>query len=369
MKKHHKLLLASLIGCSLNVAQASTLYGTLSNFDVFNDSTSNYYGFEIEMEGLDISDVAGYNGNYYTYPSFNYGEGQVISKNDPNTKALKTLVRYFNGGANSTLPFVGSISPTDGHTCIQTQGCEHFGVALNGTPSTTRYYWLNQAGSRATQVSLVGMPVINVIPQAPAQQGQPAPPPVVQMEIAAPEAPDALPDHKFSDAVWVRIMKTELDSEHMADLDDLMAHNKEKIADEHDNNDNGVEVEWKILQRRLDKPDDLQNKFKVEAEAGENAEQVLRTYQFYAFTGGYSEEHEAICDGVEGDCENAIADFLQQNPDQVPGYIGKLLGQQMVAVNLNGPVNVPQVPVPGAVWLFGSALAGLFGFMRRKNQL
>ena len=369
MKKHHQLLLASLIGCSLNAAQASTLYGTLSNFDVFNDSTSNYYGFEIEMEGLDISDVAGYNGSYYTYPSFSYGEGQVISANDPNTSTLRTLVRYFNGGANSTLPFVGSISPTDGHTCIQTQGCEHFGVALNGTPSTTRYYWLNQAGSRATQVSLVGMPVINVIPQAPAQQGQPAPPPVVQMEIAAPEAPEAAPGDKFSDAVWVRIMKTELDSEHMADLDDLMAHNKEKIADEHDNNDNGVEVEWKILQRRLDKPDDLQNKFKVEAQAGEGAEQVLRTYQFYAFTGSYDAEHEAMCADEAGDCENVIADFLQQNPDQVPEYIGKLLGQQMVAVNLNGPVNVPQVPVPGAVWLFGSALAGLFGFMHRKNQL
>jgi hypothetical protein len=41
----------------------------------------------------------------------------------------------------------------------------------------------------------------------------------------------------------------------------------------------------------------------------------------------------------------------------------------MVAVNLNGPVEVPQVPVPGAVWLFGSSLVGLFGFMRRKSQL
>ncbi len=367
MKKHHQLLLASLIGCSLSTAEASTLYGTLSNFDVFNDSTSNYYGFEIEMEGLDISDVAGYNGSYYTYPSFSYGEGQVISANDPNTSTLRTLVRYFNGGANSTLPFVGSISPTDGHTCIQTQGCEHFGVALNGTPNTTRYYWLDQAGVRTTQVSLVGMPVINVIPQAPAQQGQPAPPPVVQMEIEAPEAPEAAPGDKFSDAVWVKIMKTELDSEHMADLDDLMADNHEKIADESD--ENAVEVEWKILQRRLDKADAQQNKFKLEAQAGENAEQVLRTYQFYAFTGGYSEEHEAVCAGTEGDCEDAIADFLLQNPGQVPEYIGRLLGQQMVAVNLNGPVDVPQVPVPGAIWLFGSALAGLFGFMRRKSQL
>ena len=367
MKKHHQLLLASVLGCALSAAEASTLYGTLSNFDVFNDSTSNYYGFEIEMEGLDISGVAGYNGSYYTYPSFSYGAGQVISANDPSTSTLRTLVRYFNGGANSTLPFVGSISPTDGHTCIQTTGCEHFGVALNGTPSTTRYYWLDQAGTRATQVNLVGMPVINVIPQAPAQQGQPAPPPVVQMEIEAPEAPEAAPGDKFSDAVWVKIMKTELDSEHMADLDDLMADNHEKIADESD--ENAVEVEWKILQRRLDKPDAQQNKFKLEAQAGENAEQVLRTYQFYAFTGGYSEEHEAVCAGEAGDCEDAIAGFLQDNPGLVPEYIGRLLGQQMVAVNLNGPLDVPQVPIPGTIWLFGSALAGLFGFMRRKNQL
>jgi hypothetical protein len=32
-------------------------------------------------------------------------------------------------------------------------------------------------------------------------------------------------------------------------------------------------------------------------------------------------------------------------------------------------LNVAAVPVPGAIWLFGSAMAGLIGFGRRKNKI
>jgi hypothetical protein len=50
----------------------------------------------------------------------------------------------------------------------------------------------------------------------------------------------------------------------------------------------------------------------------------------------------------------------------VIGGHGGLPGQGFV---YNTMVTTSAVPVPGAVWLFGSALAGLVGFGRRKQQL
>lgn len=358
--KHKLKRVSQLLGTGVLLASnsvlASTTFGTLSNFDVFNDSTTNsYYGFEIELEGIDSSSIANFNGNFYTFQNWHYGSGQISTANG------STIVRYYDGGVHSTSPFTSPITNTGGHSCITIDGCEHFGLALNGTPTASRYFWLDQAGNRTSAVNLIGAPIINVVqPVAPAP-GLPAPAPQVQFVMEAPEAPEAPEaNQKFSDAVWVKVIKTELDLEHMANLNDLMADNPDKIADaEHD----GVEVEWKLLQRRLDDPNGVNNKLDSGLQAaGANAEQVLRTYQFFAFTGSYDPEHEAKC--VEtGSCE----DDLQNDPANIDLYVGRLLGQQMVAANLNGPVEFPaQVPLPGAVWLFGSVLAGFTGISRRK---
>lgn len=352
-------LLGSITLLGNSAVMASTTYGTLGNFDVFNDSdTNSYYGFEIELEGLDSSSIANYNGNYYTYTNWHYGAGQVSTVNG------NTIVRYYDNGAHSTAPYTSPITNTGGHSCITIDGCEHFGLALNGAPTASRYYWLDQNGNRTTTVSLIGAPIANVYqPPAPAP-GAALPPPQVQFVVEAPEAPEKLEaDQKFSDAVWVKVMKTELDLENMANLNDLMANNPDKIADAAQD---GVEVEWKLLQRRLDDPNGVNNKLDSGAqEAGKNAEQVLRTYQFFAFTGKYDAEHEAECVDV-GTCE----DDLQDDIANVDLYVGRLLGQQMVAANLNGPVEFPaQVPLPGAIWLFGSALAGFLGISRRQKTI
>lgn len=342
--KSTSLFAGGMLMLSAGIGQASTTYGTLSNFDVFNDSSTNhYYGFEIELEGIDSSMIPSYNGSYYTFPNWHYGSGQVST--DP---LGKVIVRYYDGGKSSTMPYTTPITDTSGHSCIQINGCEHFGLAINGSPTASRYFWLDQTGNRSTQVNLMGAPIITVNPPDP-NNGQAVA--QAQFVLEAPEGPENPDkDQKFADAVWVKVMKTELDLEHMADLDDLMADNREKIAD--DTDVNGVEIEWKLLQRRLDKPDDIQNKLdSKKQDVGENAEQVLRTYQFFAFTGDYNEEHEAKCLDV-GTCEDDLKD-----PANVDRFVGRLLGQQMVAANLNGPIPFPaQVPVPGAVWMFGTTL-------------
>ena len=57
-------------------------------------------------------------------------------------------------------------------------------------------------------------------------------------------------------------------------------------------------------------------------------------------------------DGVN--CNGVGGQFLQAGP---------IIGQEMI---FNGTLAAP-IPIPAAVWLFGSGLIGLFGFARRKK--
>ena len=52
------LLFLLIVGYPTSVATAQTIYGTLDNFDVINDTGGETHGFEIELEGISASDVA-----------------------------------------------------------------------------------------------------------------------------------------------------------------------------------------------------------------------------------------------------------------------------------------------------------------------
>lgn len=323
---------------------AASVYGTLSNFDVFNNSGGSYHGFEIELEGIALGDVPSYGGSYYTFTNWHYGAGTLSSYSGG------VLVRYFDDGAHATTPYAGAILPTDGHTCITIDGCEHFGVALNGNPTNTRYYWLDQTGQRSQQVNLLA-PSWDVQPAVPADGGAPAQPAVVRVQI---EAPEVEPGQLRSDAIWVQMFKTELEQE--VELDDLMA-DSDVVPD----GDQGVtEIEWKLFQRDPSKPDQnfLDNGPDGE-EVGEAVEQVLRTFRFYEFTGTYDPDHEAICLAEAGDCEDLASDGLSHL-----AYVGAPIGQQMAAVNLDGAILQP-VPVPPSLVLLGAPLV-LTGLRRRR---
>lgn len=54
---------------------------------------------------------------------------------------------------------------------------------------------------------------------------------------------------------------------------------------------------------------------------------------------------------------------LDNNLDQIAGVNAYILGGQQVTIDYQ----LSQVPVPAAVWLFGSGLVMLAGFMRRRN--
>ncbi len=51
------LVVLAFSGAAISPATAQTLYGSLSNFDVINDTGKPCHGFEIELDGLSTSDV------------------------------------------------------------------------------------------------------------------------------------------------------------------------------------------------------------------------------------------------------------------------------------------------------------------------
>ena len=122
--------------------QSVTLYGSLSNFDVVNDTGGAVCGFEIEFHGS-TGVNSYYNWNRYGAPSvvpFAAGGGiyaRWIAAWDPATKKC----------INSTPPAIKPTSMT-GHQCIigsqgyLTSGCEHFGLSTVGNPTKVVYHWL-----------------------------------------------------------------------------------------------------------------------------------------------------------------------------------------------------------------------------------
>jgi hypothetical protein len=298
-------------------ALASTTFGTLSNFDVFNDTNEDCHGFEIELEGLQPEDVV------YTFgePYQRYGNPVVV----PYSGGVH--VRYMSPYDAEQLQFVQAtpqappvITATDGHACwtggsgdYLTSGCEHFGVSLTRNPTKTTYRWLVADAQHpglltpaGTQVKIPA-PVWSVSPPPPELPDQVHP--VVAAVIEPPE-PTNFP---FGDAIWVKIFVTE-DPE-PAELEHLVSGD-DRVPDEPAE----VEIEWVLLQAEVGKQIEAEHKVQV----GEGDESVTRRYEFYEYAGPYDpEDHEAR---------------PEHDSDPAEGEVGNYIGSQMGAVNLDAPV-------------------------------
>ena len=225
-------------------AMGSTMYGTLSNFDVVNDTGEVCRGFEIELDGISPSDI------YSTFgsPYIRYGDPTITAT------ATGTLVRYAspygaNGWAVGT-PIPSGPFPTGGHQCFypayggdpnyETLGGEHFGLALNGNPTATTYHWLlgDTSGNLYTAGSSVKVPapVWNVQPPA-----NPIAPAAVQAVL--PALPIENPGAEFGEAMWVKVFVTE--AANPVELDHLVPGDP-GVPDGSDPAE--VEVEWQLLQ-------------------------------------------------------------------------------------------------------------------------
>jgi hypothetical protein len=314
------LAMVAFSGMVRRSALAQTTFGTLSNFDVFNDTGQECHGFEIELDGISSADISFTFGSPYQ----RYGNPEVTEL------AGNTYVRYLspydssNQTYTQTTPLAPNvITPTDGHACwtggsanYLTSGCEHFGVGFNRNPTSTVYRWLvaDPAHPGALQPSgtkvSIPAPIWNVSP--PPQGGVN---PIVQAVLPA-EPPEV--NQQYGDAHWVKVFVTE--SADPVELHHLVTDDPAVPQDAAE-----TEVEWVLLQAGPNANNELANG----GEIGAGKQSVTRRYEFYEYTGAYDpESHEAL-------------PVNESNPDA--GDLGNYIGAQMAAVNL---VELASTPTP-----------------------
>lgn len=302
------------------VAQNVTVFGALSNFDVYNDTGYEAHGFEIELEGVQP------NSTPYAFTATRYGAPKYVPT------ATGVIVRWSSAydAANqrfttaTTIPAV--LQPTGGHSCVLTSvaGCDHYGLVVGygntSNPTNTTYYWMiEDSANPGTLVRYKGAPVqipqpivsvvnqVGVAPQVAFQIQAPVPPP--------PPIPKPVPQH--GEAKWVKVYKTEL--QHEVALEDLVGNNPDVPQDP-----GKVETGWKLLQFN---PNSNGNSGILRNQGGVNggSRSVLRRYEFYKFSGAYDPiDHAAIC--ADGTCSNPA-----------PSEIGDFIGAQNAAANIGVP--------------------------------
>lgn len=329
---HTPLLIAiALVACG-STARATTLFGSLSNFDVVNDTGEVCRGFEIELEGISPSDIYSTFGN----PYIRYGDPTIIAT------GTGTIVRYsssygLSGWAVGT-PVPSGPFPTGGHECFypayggdpnyETLGGEHFGIALNGNPTNTTYRWMlgDTSGNlipAGTNVKIPA-PIWNVQPPV-----NPLAPAAVQAVLPAPAKEN--PEDEFGEALWVKVFVTEagepIELEHLVPGDPGVPDGSEPAE---------IEIEWQLLQAGKNGADELDTGLD---DMGQDSESVTRRYEFYKYIGPL-------------DPENGEA--LIEDADLHPEAVGEFLGAQNAAFNL-APFVVPE---PGTFIMAGMGFVG-----------
>ncbi|MEQ8667752.1 MAG: PEP-CTERM sorting domain-containing protein [Pirellulales bacterium] len=317
-------------------AQASGIYGTLANFDVYNTTPNPCEGFEIELEGVHSSDL------YRTFPA-HYAIEDVAEYSDSTGSGvrIKYYDYYFRDSSGvdhySVAPNLNPQS-TNGHLAVNMVDVEHFGFSLRGAqPTATRTYWLDKQSDgsyqRANSSPLpVPTPTWSYSPPA-----VPGGAPVVRAEIQVPEPAEVVAQK--ADSIWMKVFKTEIERE--VELDELMSGPGIVPQDVGE-----LEIEWELLEG---------GKMKMkEVEVNEDGHAVVRRYEYFVYTGPYDVEHEPTTPFLEDDTLDPVE----------LGQVGNFIAANMVAANL---IAVPE-PSTFALLTIGAAVLGLARQRRRKSQ-
>jgi uncharacterized protein (TIGR03437 family) len=325
---------------AIGPASAQTVSGSLSNFDVFNDTGQQCHGFEIELDGLTSSDIASTFGGpgyiRYDVPKLVDFAGGVVVRYE----SSKDAAGHFTVG--TPLPQAAP-TQTAGHSCwiggtpgYEAMGCEHFGVGMFKNPTAVVYRWLVEDPSnlgtliRAGSNVNIAAPLWSVLPPV-AVGGAP----VVNADIDAPKAPA----QQFGDAVWVKVFESESsDNPDKSELNHLLTDDPLVPQDA-----GHQEVELELSQTNPSKPEN--GRLQHGKPLGNGSQSVIRRFEFYKYTGPYTAEHEAACgqptSGKNGGCNGLSPAALAQ-------FIGPYIGAQMAAAQL-GPIAAPQKAVIGGV--------------------
>lgn len=325
-------------------AAAITTIGSLSNFDVVNDTGGETHGFEIELEGISSTDV------YYTFGGAYNRYGNPV-KEDTATGVIVRWAAQWDASSmtySTATPIApGNISP-GGHDCYNggpignylSSGCEHFGVSLGKAQTGTTYRWLVADAANPGQLQNGGVvpipaPIFSVVNNpAPAQPVQ------VQAVVPAPVPEVELAPNQYSDAFWAKMIKTEIETDDEILLEQLVNGNDPNLA--LFDVESETEYEWFIVQSR--EGDAAAGELGKAMNKAAGKQGVALRFEFYEYSGGYDpENHEALCSG-DANC----GDF--QTDAEVEPFRGQYIGAQMAGVN------IAAVPEPETWALFGLGL-------------
>lgn len=315
------IVLSSLFGSTS--VEAGPISGTLSNFDTYYDNTQtpsiDAYGAEIELEDIHSNDVQ------TTYPS-NYNSSLTTDISDLGNGHFGTRIRFDGYNFPGTSGFIApnpNPPSTNGHACVGTAGCEHFGFSASVQPSAMRFFWLDQSGSRIGSTPLtIPNPTWTYVPPA---AGVPA---RIQAAVVVPEPVEV--EAQLSDSLWMRIFVTETEVE--VELDDLVS---DGVLVPHEETE--TEIEWEFLEGG--------EMFELDADVPEAGKSIVRRYEYFKYTGPYSDEHEPTAPPWDG-----VGDF--------PPTAGAFIAANMVAVNF-------AIPEPSTVLL---ALTSICLWCFRRTQ-
>ncbi|MGE3537177.1 MAG: hypothetical protein AB7N91_07015 [Candidatus Tectimicrobiota bacterium] len=309
------LALGILAAPALGLAQSAVIYGSLGNFDISNDTDQVCHGFEVELEGVTVAQVP------YAFSAQRYGAPQVIPS------AAGVRVRWASPYDASARRFVERTLP---HTVpwfpgqcyqwnpatYQDSGCEHFGTGVTANPSRVTARWLCEDPARPGVLvphdppTAIPMPSYYVQPPV-----QPNNPPVLVVEVEAPEPAEA--PELYGEAQWMRVFKVEL--ERALTLEELVADNPAVVPMDLAQ----LESDYQILQ---DEPaaggHGNRRRKRHQGNIAPTTRAVVRRIELYRFTGQYDPvTNEALC-----------ADLLCDVP--AADEIGELISVQMSAANV-----------------------------------
>jgi hypothetical protein len=306
------------IALAVTPIYAVGIQGTMSNFDVFNETSINVYGAEIDLEGVHPAEVA------KTYPShFNIMTATEYTTGTTFGTHL-TFKGYNFDPSGYMIPRVGQ--STNGHFAVNLPGCEHFGFSVQKQPSATRFFWLDQSYA---QLGTTPMSIPNAawtyVP--PAGGGLAA----IQAVVVPP--PPEIPEIMLPDSIWMKVFVTELDRP--VDLEELISGPGTVVPQ-------GVpETEWSLLEGGVPEM--------AEVSISDLAQSVIRRYEYYKYTGNYDPTDHAPL---------STWDHLSPPPG---AELGDFIAANMVAANL---VDVPE---PSGLALILTGL-GMSGWMARRRR-
>jgi len=338
--------------------QGSSIFGTLSNFDIYNTTPEPSEGAEIELEGIHSTDIGG------DFPA-HYSSKEIVEYTDASNNFLGTRIQY-TGYNFPGAPTPGSLLPnpnptsTNGHALTYTAGGEHFGFWLGGAqPTTTRFFWLNDNNGTYERIGTIPEtvpgPTWTYVPPA-----NPGGAPMLQAVVKVPEPAEV--EVQKPDSTWMKVFKTKLDSV-PDNLQDLL----EKLVSGDPNDPNyaniipqgevEVETEWELLKGGAN-PKEKMDEDQVE----DSDKVVIRRYEFYKYIGPVDEENEPLSNW------EMLGNPLDPGLDVLDGDGNVIFAAErgdFISANMVAAVLAPVVPEPSTLLL---GVIGIGMLCNRRNR-